>query len=153
MTKRQKNVAIFVASAVLAPVLCLLLVGGVMLGVFIFRSDSNPQTDSRVNCDGYLTRVQPILDRWDDANAVASSSSRIALSGPLAELQAIRRDAIELAVPTCANEAHKHLVAYMNATIEGYLAFARQDDASVELYLDTAITLQDNFFAEIEKFD
>lgn len=153
MTKRKKNIVIFIASAILAPALCLLLVGVGALGIYLLQTDSPAQSNNRVNCDRYLSAVQPTIDRWDDANALASSTSRIALSGPLGELQSIRREAIAMAVPNCADEAHKHLVAYMNATIEGYLAFASQDAAGERAYFNAAASLQDGFFAEIAKFE
>lgn len=159
MTKNKKSIVIFLAAAVGAPLLLLMLVGAVAIAYFVLANspDKNPSNEGgggiSLNCDRYLDVIQPIVDRWDDANALASTTSRIALSGPLGDLQSIRREAVALTVPSCADEAHTHLVAYMNATIDGYLAFASQDDVAVRAYFDTAETLQDGFLAELEKFE
>jgi type II secretory pathway pseudopilin PulG len=74
-----------------------------------------------------LKTVDDLVSRWDDAVKVASTSSRIALPGPVGILQATRREAEQLAVPPCLDEAKVQLVKSMNNTIEGFLVFMRNE--------------------------
>lgn len=61
--------------------------------------------------------------RWTDAVKVAESTGRAALSGPISTLQAIRRDTQTITVAPCMDAAKASLVASMDHTIEGFLAF------------------------------
>lgn len=72
--------------------------------------------------------LQGLAGRWDDASALAETTSRIALATQVAELQAIKRDVVSLAVPTCLAEAQRRLEESMAFRIEGYLAFMRDSD-------------------------
>lgn len=71
--------------------------------------------------------VEDTLSRWDDAVKVASTSSRIALPAPVGVLQAIRRDAEQLSVPPCMDQAKAQLVLSMESTIKGFLVFMRNE--------------------------
>jgi hypothetical protein len=76
---------------------------------------------------------------WDDAYAVALGTSRIALSGPVAELQRIRRGWREVEPPEGLGEFHENMVAFQDATIEGFLAFmAEKPDWEVGAHFDSA---------------
>jgi hypothetical protein len=99
--------------------------------------------DPGPSCSGgsYLGEADELIERWDDANAIASSTSRIALAGPLATLQEIRRDASALTPPNCARELHNAMINYMQLTIDAYLSFLANDSeatmsAKVEAALD-----------------
>lgn len=70
-----------------------------------------------------LKSVDDTYARWQDARNVAGSTSRMALSGPLATLQAIRRDAKELTVPPCLERGKTELISGMDFTIDGILVF------------------------------
>ena len=74
-----------------------------------------------------LKSVDDLLARWEDAVKVAGTSSRIALSTPVAALQATRREADQLTVPPCLDQAKEQLVQGMNSTIEGFLVFMRNE--------------------------
>lgn len=74
-----------------------------------------------------LKVVDGLVVRWDDAVKVALTSGRIALPGPVGILQATRREAEELTVPPCLDEAKAHLVKGMNSTVEGFLVFMRNE--------------------------
>jgi len=92
-------------------------------------------------CDsrkGYDKQTKEILSRWDDANKIAGSTSRISLSNPVSKLQEIKREAKSLKVARGYSECHNYLLEYMDATIDGYLAFMRNDDTSSELFLMVA---------------
>jgi hypothetical protein len=75
----------------------------------------------------YLESIEPLLEKWDDANQLAGSTSRIALSGPVATLQEIKQEAAELDSPTCAEFVSSTLSDYMDLTIESYLAFMTEE--------------------------
>jgi plastocyanin len=79
-------------------------------------------------CDdpNYFTQTSAILDRWTDASTRASSTSRIALTSVVGEMQQIRRDYTNLLHPSCANRFHQFVTASMNDEIEGYLLFMQQ---------------------------
>lgn len=71
--------------------------------------------------------IDELLARWDDALKVASSSSRVSLSGPVTLLQSTRREAEQLTLPPCMDEAKTSLVASMNSTIQGFVVFMRNE--------------------------
>lgn len=70
-----------------------------------------------------LADLQAIKKRWDDGLKVASSTSRIALSGPAMNLQQIRRDLDGVKTSECLKDAKLALAEGMDATISGVLAF------------------------------
>ncbi|MBN9365960.1 MAG: hypothetical protein J0H59_02900 [Comamonadaceae bacterium] len=61
--------------------------------------------------------------KWQDAAKVAYSTGRIALSGPVATLQTIRREAEQMTPPPCLAQGKAALVASMTHTVDGFLAF------------------------------
>lgn len=71
--------------------------------------------------------VDDLLARWDDALKVASSSSRVSLSGPVTLLQDTRREVEQLTLPPCMDQAKASLVASMNSTIQGFVVFMRNE--------------------------
>ena len=71
--------------------------------------------------------LDAVLARWDDTVKLAGTTGRIALSTPVATLQEIRRDAAALTVPPCMDQAKEKLVASMQGTIDGFIAFMRND--------------------------
>ena len=87
----------------------------------------------------YGAAWRKIAVEWDDAYAVALGTSRIALSGPVAELQRIRREWREVEPPEGLGEFHENMVAFQDATIEGFLAFmAEKPDWEVGAHFDYA---------------
>lgn len=80
-----------------------------------------------------IKSVDELLVRWDDAVKVAGGTGRIALSGPVERLQTIKRDADRLTVPPCMDQAKGHLTRSMDYTIEGYLAFMRNEFKSGDI--------------------
>lgn len=70
-----------------------------------------------------LKAVDSTHERWIDAVKVAQSTSRIALSTPVAALQSIRRETQELTVPPCMDDAKTTLLSSMDLTIEGFFTF------------------------------
>ena len=70
-----------------------------------------------------LKSVDEVMARWNDAAALAGNTSRMALSTPLAALQAVKRDAAALTVPPCLTEGKAAMVKGMELMLEGYLEF------------------------------
>lgn len=75
-----------------------------------------------------LKALDGIYERWGDAIRVADATSRIALSTPVATLQNIRREAQELTVAPCMDEAKTTLINSMDLTIEGFFIFMTNKD-------------------------
>lgn len=70
-----------------------------------------------------LKAADGLLARWEDAVRVAETTGRGALSGPVATLQAIKRDAQSLEVPPCLAQGKSELVAGMSLSVDAYLEF------------------------------
>ena len=89
-----------------------------------------------------LKTVDSLAARWDDAVKVALTSGRIALPGPVGILQSTRREAEQLTVPLCLDEAKAQLVKSMNSTIEGFLVFMRNElkigDALAQIHFEAS---------------
>lgn len=61
--------------------------------------------------------------RWKDAVRVADATSRVSLSGPVSNLQTIRRETEALMLPECLSSARKKLAEGMQVQIDGFLTF------------------------------
>jgi hypothetical protein len=66
---------------------------------------------------------QKYLARWDDANQLASVSTRVTLNGPVATLQTIRRDAQAEQWPDCAKPAAQLMDQAMKTEIDAYVTW------------------------------
>ena len=84
---------------------------------------------AEVNPDLHLkgpAQARPLLDlyrRWADAERLALSTGRIALSGPIAAMQAIQREAEIITSPACLDDARKALVDLTQKSSQGLLEF------------------------------
>lgn len=92
--------------------------------------DSNISSGrANANPDLYLkgpVQAKPLLDlyrRWADAERLALSTGRIALSGPIAAMQAIQREAEAFASPACLDDARKILIELTQKSSQGMLNF------------------------------
>ena len=107
-----------------------------------------------VQAQEFVTKVEGLLDDWDDANTLAGQTSRIALSPAIARLQEIRRDVHDLQPPECAGYTQSAFELYMDSVIEGYLLFMSDSpDSQVSEQLVKAQGLQDTavrWFAELK---
>lgn len=74
-----------------------------------------------------MKAVDDLVARWEDAIKLASTTSRISLSGPVASLQSIKRDAEQLTVPPCLDQGKVELVRSMSSTEKGFLVFMRNE--------------------------
>lgn len=95
-----------------------------------------------VQAESFVEDVEALFDDWDDATRLADNTARIALSGPVQQLQEIRRAVNDLDPPACAEPVQRAFISYMNFTIDGFLAFMAEEphekqfeDAQVKLDL------------------
>jgi hypothetical protein len=117
-----------------------LLVG---CGVFSPKSTPTPQpTPTPLPCyvqaEEYVSKLKPIMTSWDDANKLANSTGRGSLSGPVARLQEIKQDVDALTPPECAQVVQDEMLAYMSDTIDEYIAFMGQKDATQKSLSESA---------------
>lgn len=82
----------------------------------------------------------PFTARWADAWALSGTTARIALSGPVADLQTIRRDVQFTQWPPCAQHAADLLMDGMNSEITGLLGFMAGVQAEDRRYFPTLST-------------
>jgi hypothetical protein len=101
---------------------------------------------------GYLDETELLLDRWFDAVEIADSTARMSLSGPVGELQAIRRELTALEAPTCAASIERSLRNMMDNTIDGFLLFMQDEpDSEISAAFNRAGAAGDNYIAALER--
>lgn len=99
-----------------------------------------------------LAAIQSAAREWDDANKLAGQTPRTALAGQIAALQAVRRKVEDIQVPECASTMKRALVASMDASIEGYVAFLGQKpESTVQASFKTANEQMGVFGQEVVK--
>jgi hypothetical protein len=72
--------------------------------------------------------------RWIDAERLAGSTARIALAGPVSQLQALRRETEALSVPSCVSDARSRLRELVSRTVDVHLAFMQKLETTAMLY-------------------
>jgi hypothetical protein len=87
----------------------------------------------------YLTASSDLLLEWGDTFDRAASTSRMALSPVIGELQRIRRDYEALVPPEECEKLHNNVVRSMDNSIDGFMAFmAEEDEDKVAAYFERA---------------
>lgn len=111
-----------------------------------FTSTPQPrQLTCAEQASDFLSPLGGILGRWQDAIEIANSTARVSLDGPVANLQAIRREVDELEAPSCASQAKSALISSMDHVIEGFLTFMQDpdDDRISDEFADAAAAMDD----------
>lgn len=101
----------------------------------------SPAADCATLSVDYMDDVDNLLARWQDARDIANATPRLTLAGPLADLQAIRRELVDLDVPPCVEAVTAPLAAYMDHGIQAALLFMAQEsdeDVAAEIELASA---------------
>ena len=131
--------------------LLVLVLTGCAQSVFVRPTPTPEQTTCKVeDVDKAIEDMGLLLTRWMDADAIASSSPRMSLSGPISDLQAIRRDTKALVVPECLESAQIQLTTFMDYALEGYLAFLGDEpDSTVNKAFSDAKTRLESYTDEI----
>lgn len=134
--------------------LILILVGGIAFGVYYFVTQSaiaaNPCTQEKFNAA--MVKIEDVYTRFSDTASLAGSTSRIALSGPVGNMQSIYREAQKLDLPTCLAQAKDHMENVMFWTLEGYDRFMLQKEESlVKSAFEEADRYMLNFVKELDR--
>ena len=100
--------------------------------------------------------AKPMLEmyrRWADAERLAGSTPRVAMSGPIATIQAIQRESEALTVESCLMEAKKALVVLVKLTTEEMLQFmaGREKLSSITFQFQGRPKLIRNFETQFKK--
>lgn len=62
-------------------------------------------------------------ERWDDALKVANVTPMLAIAGPMAKLQDLKRETAAMQVPACAEHARNLLALQMGTSIDAVMTF------------------------------
>lgn len=107
-----------------------------------------PSTDAKAAVDVLDPSVQEFGDELDRA----SSTSRIALSPVVGEMQKSRRDLDRADVPSCALEIKSAIIASEDDIIQGFLGFmADEPDSEVSQHLQDGTDHLDGVRDELTK--
>jgi hypothetical protein len=127
-----------------------------LAGIF-FTAPGQYIADMAINpCHSYW-RAKTYIDLMDaqetkftDAESVASMTSRIALAGPISELQSIARETETLEVPDCFQPTLTKEVVWMHLSISSFLSFMANDsDAYVQSLSESALQARFDFHDEM----
>lgn len=92
------------------------------------------------------------MREFDDASILASNMPREQLSGPIAELQRIRRQAEDETVPGCLLTLKTHQIEHMNSVIDTLVAFmGGTDQQTLEQGIATARQQHDDYTLELAR--
>jgi hypothetical protein len=112
--------------------------------VLLVASCSKPQASCAELTQEYRDQVMQLADKWDSANALANNSPRMQLVTPISSLQNIRNEYNNLTVPECAQKTHASMLNYMDATIDGFMAFLSDEDDNI---VNSHFTRADQYFS------
>lgn len=76
-------------------------------------------------------RLEDLDGRFEDAERLASVTSRIALAGPVSKLQEIKREAATASLPPCLRRAQYLLTKRMDLVLSGFMLFMADSDSGV----------------------
>jgi hypothetical protein len=85
------------------------------------------EANNKAAYDKAVFPFNDIYSRWKSAETLAGASSRISLSGPVMNMQNIKREADALVVSKCMLAPKANLSAGMDSIINGYIAFMGQN--------------------------
>jgi hypothetical protein len=100
----------------------------------------------------WAAQSRALFSEFNDANQVASRTSRIALPAQVQRLQDIRRRAEALQVPPCAQHAQDLLVQGIAATTDAYLAFMGEE-SGVSAKVQHAIDVLKEYQVELARLN
>lgn len=84
---------------------------------------SQQESAAKSAYDKAVAALSDIHARYADAKRIASATSRIALSGPVASLQSLSREAKALDLPPCLADARASLALSIDQSVDGSLMF------------------------------
>lgn len=96
-------------------------------------------------------KLDEIMGRWNDASAIASRTSRIALPAVVKDMQSIKREVDKLSVTPCLTRAQANLMAAMESEITMYLRFMADSKADISGDMMEVYKAQEQYYLIIKK--
>jgi hypothetical protein len=113
---------------------------------------STPDLCSPKQIEAEVQKVHRHMREFDDASILASNLPLQELSGPIADLQKIRREAEDEQIPTCLTDLKKYQIAHMNTVIGTLVAFlAGTDKKTLETNIAIAREQHDQYTLELAR--
>jgi len=113
-------------------------------------STPDPCSTERIEAD--VKRVHEHMREFDDASVLASNLPLQELSGPIANLQKIRREAEDEQIPSCLANLKKYQIAHMNTVIATLVAFlGGADQSTLEKNIAVAREQHDQYTLELAR--
>ena len=136
--------------AALLIVVCILaLVGAYLL---LPGGPLSAETRCAREVETWLEELSPLLVEWQDLVTVTSSTSRIAVSPLVREMQGLHRDVQTTNIPECAIVAYAELDSSMRSTILAFTGFmAQEPDSVVSKDITAALQYRQRFWRQIDK--
>jgi len=100
--------------------------------------------------ESYIRDIDPLVDEFLDTWQVAESTSRIALSPLVRDMQRAHRELQDVAPPECAEDGSNRLILGVGSIIDGFIAFmGEEDDAAVSRKVERGADLMDSGMSEL----
>ena len=114
---------------------------------------TTPDLCASDNIQAEVDKVHRHMREFDDASILASAMPRDQLSSSIADLQRIRREAEDEAVPACLGNLRSYQIQHMNSVIETLLAFVRGNSELAVLNQGIALAGQqhDQYILELAR--
>jgi len=111
---------------------------------------STPDPCSPGQIETEVQKVHEHMREFDDASILASNLPLQELSGPIANLQKIRREAEDEQIPACLTNLKKYQIAHMNTVIGTLVAFlGGSDKNTLEQSIAIACEQHDQYALEL----
>jgi hypothetical protein len=113
---------------------------------------STPDPCSPQLIEAEVQKVHRHMREFDDASILASNLPLQDLSGPIADLQRIRREAEDEQIPACLTNLKKYEIAHMNTVIGTLVAFlGGADKNTLEKNIAIARDQHDQYTLELAR--
>ena len=113
---------------------------------------STPDACSPKEIEAEVQKVHRHMREFDDASILASNLPLQDLSGPIADLQRIRREAEDEQIPACLTDLKKYQIAHMNTVIGTLVAFlGGADKNTLEKNIAIARDQHDQYTLELAR--
>ena len=115
-----------------------------------FTGTPDPCSPGQIEAE--VQKVHKHMREFDDASILASSTPRDQLSGSIAELQRIRREAEDETIPACLTNLKAYQVQHMNSVISTLITFmGGADQKSLDDGISLARQQHDQYTLELAR--
>jgi hypothetical protein len=113
---------------------------------------STPDPCAPGQIESQVQKVHKHMREFDDASILASNMPREQLSGSIADLQRIRREAEDETIPICLTNLKTFQVQHMNSVINTLISFmGGADQASLDKGISLARQQHDQYTLELAR--